>query len=112
MCELDVLVGEWILEIGAKREPTPPYTSEYNSITEQFNHEVMTHMCCLLFDTCLPSEWWAEAVCYVCDVINMMPTWLNLNSASLFSLWLGVTLPLCHLCVFGAPGMMPLQAHK
>jgi len=61
MHELDMLVGEWILEIGAKREPTLPYTSEYNGVTEQFNHEVMTCMCCLLFDACLPSEWWAEA---------------------------------------------------
>jgi transposase InsO family protein len=110
--ELDALVGEWILEIGAKREPTPPYTSEYNGVTERFNREVMTRVRCLLFDARLPSEWWAEAARYACDVINVTPTRSNPDSASPFSLWHGVAPPSRHLRVFGAPGTMRLQAHE
>jgi hypothetical protein len=61
MKELDALISEWITEAGGKHEPTPPYTSEYNGVTERFNCEIMTCVRCLLFDACLPSEWWAEA---------------------------------------------------
>jgi transposase InsO family protein len=110
--KLYTLMGAWILDIGAKREPTPPYTSEYNSVIEQFNHEVMTHIQCLLFNTRLPSEWWAEAACYACDVINLTPTWANLDSASPYLLWNGVALPSRHICVFGAPGWMHLHTHE
>ncbi|ELR24539.1 integrase core domain containing protein [Acanthamoeba castellanii str. Neff] len=78
--ELNALMGAWILDIGAKREPTPPYTSEYNSVVEQFNREVMTRVQCLLFNARLPSEWWAEAARYACNVINLTPTQANLDS--------------------------------
>ncbi len=58
--ELDANVGVWILSVGGKHEPTPPYMSPYNGVVERFNREVMTCVCCLLFDACLPNEW-AEA---------------------------------------------------
>ncbi len=73
-CELNALIGKWILKISSKREPTPPYTSEYNGVVEQFNHKIMTHVQCLLFNTQLPNEWWAEAMHYACNIINSMPT--------------------------------------
>jgi hypothetical protein len=110
--ELDALVGAWILDIGAKREPTPPYTSEYNGVVERFNREVMTRIRCLLFDARLPSEWWAEAAHYACDVINLTPTRANPDSASPYLLWNGVAPPSRHIRVFGAPGRMCLHAHE
>jgi hypothetical protein len=111
-CKLNMLMGAWILDISAKREPTPPYTSEYNGVVEWFNCEVMMCVQCLLFDAPLPSEWWAEAACYACDVINLMPTWANPDSASLYLLWNGIAPLSRHICVFGAPGWMHLHTHE
>jgi hypothetical protein len=110
--ELNALMGAWILNIGAKGEPTPPYTSEYNGVVEWFNHEVMTHVRCLLFDARLPSEWWAEAARYACNVINLTPTRANPDSASPYLLWNGITPPSRHIHMFGAPGWMHLHTHK
>ena len=110
--ELDTLIGQWILKVGGKCEPTPPYTSEYNGIDKRFNHKIMTRMHCLLFDAHLPSEWWAKATQHACDIINVSPTRSNPNSASPYSLWHGVPPPSCHLRVFGALGMMHLHAHE
>jgi hypothetical protein len=110
--KLNALVGAWILDISAKREPTPPYTSEYNGVIEWFNHEVMTRVQCLLFDARLPSEWWAEAARYACDIINLTPTRANPDSASPYMLWNGIAPPSRHIRVFGAPGWMRLHAHE
>jgi hypothetical protein len=110
--ELNALMGAWILDISAKREPTPPYTSEYNGVIERFNREVMTRVRCLLFNAHLPSEWWAEAARYACDVINLTPTQANLDSASPYMLWNGIAPPSRHIRVFGAPGRMRLHAHE
>lgn len=110
--ELDTLVGEWILKASGKREPTPPYTLEYNGVIKRFNCEIMTHVQCLLFNARLSGEWWAEAARYMCDLINITPTQSNLASVSLFSLWHGVPPPTQHLRVFGALGMMRLHDHK
>jgi hypothetical protein len=86
--------------------------SEYNSVIEQFNREVMTCVQCLLFDACLPSKWWAEAAHNACDIINLTPTWANLDSASPYLLWNGVAPLSRHIRMFGAPGWMRLHAHK
>ena len=74
MKELNALIGQWILNVGGKREPMLPYTSEYNGVDERFNQEVMTRTRCLLFDAHLPSKWWAEAAHHACNVINISPT--------------------------------------
>jgi len=105
-----MLVGKWITEVGGKCEPTPPYTSEYNGVIKHFNHEIMTHVQCLLFNAHLPSKWWAEAACHTCNVINVTPTWSNPGNTSPFALWHGTPPPLQHLWVFGAPGTMWLHA--
>jgi hypothetical protein len=110
--ELDSLVSAWILEMGGKQEPTPPYTSKYNSITEWFNREVMTHSRCLLFNASLPKMWWAEAARHTCDVINITPTCSNPGHTSPFQLQHGQPPPSQHLIVFGALGMMRLQNHE
>jgi hypothetical protein len=110
--ELDALVGKWILSMGSKCEPTPPYTSKYNGVTECFNQEVMTHVQCLLFDALLPDSWWAEAACYACNVINVTPTHVNPYLAAPFMLWHGHPLPSWHLHVFSTPGVMRLQSHE
>jgi hypothetical protein len=86
--------------------------SEYNSVIEWFNCEVMMRVWCLLFDARLPSEWWAEAAHYTCNIINLTPTWANLDSASLYLLWYGVAPPSRHIHMFGAPGQMRLHAHE
>lgn len=110
--ELDTIVGEWILKVGGKHEPTPPYTSKYNGVIEWFNHEIMTHMHCLLFNACLSSKWWAEATWHACDVINTTPSQSSPAHASPFWLWHGALPPTRHLQVFSALGMMCLHDHE
>jgi hypothetical protein len=110
--ELNALVGEWIVEVGGKRDLTPPYTSKYNGVVERFNREIMTRVHCLLFDARLPSEWWAEAAQHACDIINITPTRSNPDNASPFARWHGTSPPSQHLQVFSAPGTMRLHAHE
>jgi len=99
-------LGLWLNEQGILHPPAPPYTSEYNGLSECFLRTLMAHVRCCLIDAGLPDKYWAEACAHAIYLVNVTPTKVNTDYASPYELWHRHSPPLHTLCVFGCPGTM------
>jgi len=50
-------LGLWLNEQGILHPPAPPYTSEYNGLSEHFLHTLMARVKCCLISTGLPDKY-------------------------------------------------------
>jgi len=96
----------WLNKQGILHPPAPPYTSEYNSLSERFLCTLMVHVRCCLINTGLADKYWAEACAHTTCLVNVTLTKVNSDYASLYELWHRHSLPLHMLHVFGCPGTM------
>jgi len=96
----------WLSKQGILHPPAPPYTSEYNGLSECFLHTLMALVRCCLIDSGLPDKYWAEACAHATYLVNVTPTKVNTDYASPYEIWHRNSPPLYMLHVFGCPGTM------
>ncbi|KAI7952262.1 hypothetical protein MJO29_007893 [Puccinia striiformis f. sp. tritici] len=61
-------------ESGVQHNISPPYTPQQNGIAERANRTILNMTRCILLQSNLASEWWAEAVKTACATTNCLPT--------------------------------------
>jgi len=72
----------------------------------RFLRTLMAHVRCCLIDAGLADKYWAEACAHATYLVNVTPTKVNTDYASLYELWHRHSPPLHMLHVFGCPGTM------
>jgi hypothetical protein len=60
----------FLVKHGIRHETTIAYTAEQNGVAERANRSIVEKAKCLLFDSGLSKQWWAEAVNYAVFLIN------------------------------------------
>lgn len=58
---------------GIKHERSAPYSPQQNGLAERVNRTIIEKVRCMLLDSKLTKQFWAEAVCAAVDIINMLP---------------------------------------
>jgi hypothetical protein len=91
--------------------PSPPYTPQYNSIAEQFNHSIIKMARAMLFSSRLPHSFSAKAIATVVHVHNWLPTCTNNNHSPHKMLHSNVP-TLSHLHPFSTHAYLLLPHHK
>ncbi|XP_055307486.1 uncharacterized protein LOC129571695 [Sitodiplosis mosellana] len=58
---------------GIKHEKTSPYSPQQNGLAERMNRTIMDKVRCMLIDSGLSKQFWAEAVFAAVSIINVIP---------------------------------------
>ncbi|KAG8492349.1 hypothetical protein CXB51_009664 [Gossypium anomalum] len=85
---------------GIHHQLTTVYTPQQNRVCERKNRTVMNMARCLLFQSKLPSKFWAEAVNTSVYLLNKLPT-RAVKDKTPFEAWYGLKPSVSHLKVFG-----------
>jgi hypothetical protein len=83
----------WLNEQGIMHPPAPPYTSEYNGLSEWFLQTLMARTWCCLLKSSMTNHYWAEASQHMTYLINVTPTKANMDSLSPYHTWHGLSPP-------------------
>lgn len=98
---------------GIEHQTTVPYNSEQNGVSERLNKTILCKVRCMLVESGLPKNVWAEAVNTAVYIINRSPA-----SAVQFKIpeeiWCGKEVSVRHLRVFGSKCVIhiPKQSRK
>ncbi|KAG8499415.1 hypothetical protein CXB51_005894 [Gossypium anomalum] len=87
-------------ESGIHHQLTNFYTPQQNGVCERKNRTVLNMARCLLFQSKLPSNFWAEAVNTSVYLLNRLPTHA-VKDKTPFEGWYGLKPSVSHLKVFG-----------
>ncbi|KAG8489064.1 hypothetical protein CXB51_017032 [Gossypium anomalum] len=87
-------------ESGIHHQLTNFYTPQQNGVCERKNRTVLNMARCLLFQSKLPSNFWAEAVNTSVYLLNRLPTHA-VKDKTPFEAWHGLKPTVSHLKVFG-----------
>lgn len=68
---------EFFAKHGIKHEKSAPYSPQQNGLAERMNRTIIEKVRCMLFDSKLNKQFWAEAVSAAVDVINVIPNAAN-----------------------------------
>ncbi|KDQ06095.1 hypothetical protein BOTBODRAFT_82766, partial [Botryobasidium botryosum FD-172 SS1] len=93
---------------GIQHETSAPYKV---GVAERVNRTAMEHAQCLLFDSNLPQNMWAEAVSTTVYLLNRMPT-TRAEGKIPYELWHGSKPNVSHLRVFGCTAFAKIPAEK
>lgn len=63
---------EFFAKHGKKHKKTTPYSPQQNGLAERMNRTVLEKARCMLFDSKLSKQFWAEAIYVAVDVINVI----------------------------------------
>lgn len=96
---------------GIRHQTTNPYTSEQNGLAERMNRTLIERAKCLLLNSRLRKDFWAEAVCTAAYIINRSPT-RALDYRTPEELWSGKKPNLEHMRVFGCPAMVHIPKQR
>jgi hypothetical protein len=58
---------------GIQHNASPPYTLQHNRIAERAKSTILDMTRCLMLQSNLPPEWWAEVVKTACTTTNCLP---------------------------------------
>lgn len=87
-------------KLGVKHETTIPYSPQQNGRAERINRTLMDKARCLISDSKLPKEFWAEAIATGAYLTNRSPK-RCLDGKTPEELWTGAVPDLTHLRIFG-----------
>jgi hypothetical protein len=79
---------QYYKENGIIPELTVPYTPSQNGVSERANRLLLEPARCMLEQSGLPQNFWAEAVRHACDLHNVTPSKAN-NGESPYFVWSG-----------------------
>lgn len=64
---------EYFAKHGIRFEKTAPYSPQQNGMAERMNRTIVEKVRCMLYDSGLSKQFWAEAVCAAVHIINVIP---------------------------------------
>lgn len=89
-----------LFQNGISRQRTVPRTPEQNGVAEKMNHTLLDMTRCLLIESSIPNELWADAVATACYLRNKCPS-KAINGNIPEELWTGKQATTSHLKIFG-----------
>lgn len=98
-------------QAGIHHQLTIFYTPQQNGVCERKNRTVLDMAKCLLFESKLPSKFWAEAVNTLVYLLNKLPT-VAVKEKTPFEAWYGIKPSVSHLKVFGCVFYALIPAEK
>lgn len=103
---------DYFAKYGIKHEKTAPYSPQHNGLAERMNRSIIEKARCMLLDSKLAKQFWAEAVCAAVDIINAIPNASTKVAPNV--LWHGRQRDLKIFRVFGCRAMVwqPDQKRK
>ncbi|KAG8480457.1 hypothetical protein CXB51_024633 [Gossypium anomalum] len=87
-------------QAGIHHQLTTVYTSQQNGVCERKNRTVLDMARCLLFESKLPSKFWAEVFNTSVYLLNKLPT-VAVKEKTPFEAWHRIKPSISHLKVFG-----------
>lgn len=101
---------KFFAEHGIKFETSTIDTPQQNGVAERNNRTILEKARCMLLDSSLSKQFWAEAVCAAVDIINVLPN--APNGVAPNELWNGKKCDLDKFKVFGCRAMVWLPNRK
>lgn len=98
-------------EHGILHQTTTPYTPEQNGVAERINRTLIERVRCILIDSGLSKQFWAEALSTATYLINRVPC-RNERTITPEELWSNVKPDLTLLRVFGCKAMVHVPKEK
>lgn len=95
---------------GILHQTTAPYTPQQNGVAERMNRTITDRICCMLLDSGLGQEFWAEAANTAIYLINRMPCRDKIESPE--GIWSNEKPSLKHLRVFGCRAFAHIPKQK
>lgn len=92
--------NEYLKQNGIQRRLTAPYTPQSNGLAERKNRSLIERARCLMLESHVPEELWADAVYTANYLINRCPA-KALNGCVPFQRWMGREPSARHLHIFG-----------
>lgn len=86
---------------GIKPQFTVPHNPQQNGRAERVNRTILERVRCMLFDSGLGKEFWAEAATVACQISNCTPK-LALGHVTPHELWYGNKPDLSNFRIFGS----------
>ncbi|MBW0532418.1 hypothetical protein O181_072133 [Austropuccinia psidii MF-1] len=90
---------------------SPPYTPQLNGFVERANRTILEKARCLLLESNLPNQYWAEAVNHSTLLKNLIPTPSRKNRSP-FRLWTGSSPKIKNLRAFGCKVVFAVPKQK
>lgn len=103
---LSNFLKSYLEESGIQHQFTVPYTPQQNGVAERMNRTIVEKIRCMLLDSGLGKEFWAEAAATACYLINRSPTKCLPKDKTPEEMWSGKNVDLTHLKVFGCKALM------
>lgn len=66
--------ADFFAKHGIKHEKSAPYSPQQNGLAERMNRTIIEKVRCMLLESGLSKQFWAEAVLAAVNVINVIPT--------------------------------------
>lgn len=96
--------GDFLKKHGIKHQKTVPHTPEQNGVSERMNRTILDRTRCMLFESGLSANFWAEAANTAAYLINLVPCRGKQQTPE--EIWSGIKPDLSHLRVFGSKAML------
>lgn len=88
---------------GIKRHFTVARTPQQNGVAERLNRTLLEKVRCMLAQSGMGKEFWAEAITYACHIINRLPSAVN-DGKTPYEVWTGKpAFDYDKLHIFGCP---------
>ncbi|CAG4980328.1 unnamed protein product [Colias eurytheme] len=96
---------------GILHQTSNPYSPEQNGLSERMNRTLIERAKCMLLNSGLQKDFWAEAVTTAAYIVNRSPT-RSLSDATPYEVWTGKKPNLSHMRIFGCPAMVHIPKEK
>lgn len=98
---------------GIQHQTTTPYTPEQNGLAERMNRTIVEKARCMLFDSDLSKQFWAEAVSTAAYIVNRLPCGNDMDVTP-EEAWTGRKPDVKAFRIFGSKAMVhiPKQCRK
>lgn len=96
---------------GIKHEKSAPYAPQQNGVSERMNRTIIEKVRCMLFDSGLSKNFWAEAVVAAMDIINALPNKSICNKTP-NEIWSNKKDDISKFKVFGCKAMVLVPQQK
>lgn len=102
--------SNFLIKYGIKHEKSAPYSPQQNGLAERMNRTILEKVRCMLIESNLSKQFWAEAVHASAEIINMIPNSMNKKSPN--DMWGNNKSDLNKLKIFGCKAMVWLPEQK
>lgn len=103
--------SNYLKKAGIIHQTSNSYTPQQNGMAERMNRTLMERARCMLINSNLQKQYWAEAVATAAYITNRCPT-RALSYATPEEIWSGKKPDLRHLKVFGCEAMVKIPKEK